>query len=455
MASSYYGDRSNAEFYLKGPSHKKTGRNGRADQDKKQSRPDHGLLTPIPTSATNHHRAHATAKAVLKSFSDNTKRTIDKAKTEGKEGNGSKSTGKILKRILLGGPRNTAAPSWRIPKKPRTIPQPTVNLDFKIPMYLLLVEGSFSQGANRQDYLSNVYYRGETFLLPSIGRALDVLPPTKMAAGPWLVIPSKESLATLDDQSDWSGQRIRFTSPKAATTKSLHNFRVSPTTDILGSLTVAAFSGFSTSEEFQNEAQELAQKILRLNKQQDWSKSVAHLPPFSLDGKQPHCCAGGFSIAVNYDPERCTKYYLKIGICEAAQEIVCVDRTCFGLRSRHSLQHLTLFLWFANLQWSSPFVRKRFPALLRPLERNSLSEISSGTSRLVQNPPVIRNATRMQPPRRSMRLSKIASKPLRFQLRPVDFMPQAPPFAVLWWVTMILESPKAPGMTRPSTSKAQ
>jgi hypothetical protein len=319
MASSYYGDQSYEAFYATGPS-QETRHNGRTG--KKQSRSDSGL-TPIPI---NHHRDHsAAANVILKTISDNKKHTIEKSAIEGKKGEagkGGKSTDKILKR-MHGGSR---ASTWRIPKKPRTIPEPTVNLDSQNPMYLLLIEGNFPRGVNRQDYLSNIYYHGDAELLPSIGRAFDVLPHTRMAAGGWLVIPSNNSSATLDDQSDWSGQRIRFASPKAATTKSVYHFRVSPTTDTLGSLTVAAFSGFSTSDEFENGAQAFTQKILELNKQQEWSKPVADLPPFRLDGT--HYCAGGLTIAAKIIPERCPKYYLKIGICKASKEIVCVECTC-------------------------------------------------------------------------------------------------------------------------------
>ena len=308
----YYGDQSPESFYTDGLYERKQQRRENAlrlagnDLKKCQS---------LPTKMKSYQ-----SKAVLKTVSGNLERSVGTTQSAG-EGS-RKAFGKKHKK-----PRDDSLlekNSRRSFKKPKTIPQPTVYIDPQEDMHLLLVEGSFPHGVDRHNYLSNVYYYSDSSLLPNKGRCLDVLPPTKMASGPWILVAPSGDPCTLGDQRDWAGRRIRFASPKAASAKSLQHVRVSPTVDLLGSLTVAAFTGFCTHDEFRDQEEALARKVLESSKSADWSATVADLPSFKIDSKLK--CAGGFSIAVNFDPSL-HSYYLKIGICETLKEILCVECT--------------------------------------------------------------------------------------------------------------------------------
>lgn len=356
----YYGDQSYESFYAGGPY-------------KRELQREHDVMGYIK------RHAHSSKKCKPSSGSDNpVLKTIPSNLKHGTGSFAGACIGKENKSVTIKKKKRQqdsfSRNHSRILKKPKTIPpmpQPIVNIDPQESMHLLLVEGTFPHGVDRLDYLSNVYYHQQASLLPNSGRCLDVLPPTKMTDGPWiLVMPSTQNSLTLEDQRDWAGRRIRFASPKAATAKSLQNVRVSPTVDILGSLTIAAFSGFSAHEEFYNQGQTLARAVLQSNKTTDWSNTVAILPPFRIDHELT--CAGGFSIAVNFDPSL-HSYYLKIGICEALNEIVCVEGT---ITNKLSVL-LTHSKW---RQWSFLCNTTRFHPQPQRLARNLLNETSSDWS---------------------------------------------------------------------------
>lgn len=361
----YYGDQSPESFYAGGLYERKLQRRENA---RRLAGNDRKKCLSLPAKM----KSSQSSKAVLKTVSGNLERSVGTKKSAGK--GSKKAFGKKHKKPM---DESLLENSRRSFKKPKTIPQPTVYIDPQEDMHLLLVEGSFPHGVDRLNYLSNVYYHADSSLLPNKGRCLDVLPPTKMASGPWILVAPSGDPCTLGDQRDWAGHRIRWASPKAASVKSLQHVRVSPTVDLLGSMTVAAFTGFCTHDEFHDHEEALARKVLERSKSADWSTTVTNLPSFKIDSKLK--CAGGFSIAVNFDPSL-HSYYLKIGICETLKEILCVECTFaqklqFQRHSHHFHDSGLSFAiqtdpYFCFYNWSSTYASKsQSPGIIRDIGR--------------------------------------------------------------------------------------
>lgn len=227
-------------------------------------------------------------------------------------------------------PKTTRASGGKKTFAAKTNQDATQSLEVGEGKYLFLVHGTMSPaGSGRYDYLSEIYMHGANSLLPSTGRAKEILP-IPMTPGTWNVADMGNN-NVLQEQSDWGGKRLCLyheAFPAKVVSRTKVAFRVVRTTlhfvENVGSLVLLPFDGFESSEESQDYQGTLAAAVLdRSRRHPGWTKSPAVCLPSVQVGCFQGC--GGVAIAVHIRAAEPSACYMKLTSYNETNQLVAAE----------------------------------------------------------------------------------------------------------------------------------